>query len=189
LSASIGEDGSFHPVTATLEDLQSGTTYHYRAVGINFSGSTLGPDRTFVTTSLPGIDLVSASDVGPTSARLHAQLAPGGSPTTYHFEYGTDNTYGRATQESGSIGSDTAGHPVAESVIGLEPDRAYHFRVVATNQNGTVRSGDQTFRTPVAAPTRNSKPKSCKRGFRRRGNRCIKRHGHRKQSRSKHRRG
>jgi phosphodiesterase/alkaline phosphatase D-like protein len=185
LSESIGEDGTFHPVSASVGNLEPGTTYHYRAVGINFSGSSLGPDRTFVTTSVPRIDSVSASEVGQTSARLMAQIGPGATATTYHFEYGPDAFYGSTTPESGSIGSDTAGHAVAEVVNGLAPGLTYHFRVVAANENGTVSSGDQTFRTPAAPSTEKPKPRSCKRGFRRRGGRCVKRPRHHKHRRHK----
>jgi hypothetical protein len=187
LIGSIGEDGELHQVMANVGGLLAGTTYHYRVVGINFSGTTLGPDKTFTTSALPGIASVSAVGTSSTSATLSARVTPGSSATTVHFEYGLDQSYGSSTPESGSIGSDTTAHEVSANVSGLVPGSTYHFRVVATNKLGTVRSGDGTFATP---PRPAEKPivKSCKRGFRRRGQRCVRRHHHRhnKENRRSH---
>jgi hypothetical protein len=180
LSEPIGDDDSPHTVSAEISNLQSGTTYHYRVVAINFSGSTLGPDRTFATAALPRIDAVSVSDVGESTARLRAQIGPNSSPTTYHFDYGTDLGYGSRTPESPSIGSDTGSHAVETIISGLAAGTTYHFRVVATNGIGTVPSGDQTFTTaapPAVAPA--PRPR-CKRGFVRRRGKCVKRRRHRK---------
>jgi hypothetical protein len=48
-SGSIGDDNSFHSVSAGLEGLSPGTTYHFRVVAVNFSGTEHGPDVTFTT--------------------------------------------------------------------------------------------------------------------------------------------
>ena len=64
----------------------------------------------------PSIDGFYASNVTATSADLHAAINPGGSPTQYHFEYGTTPEYGASTPPV-SIGSgprsvpDTVAHP------------------------------------------------------------------------------
>jgi hypothetical protein len=52
-SESIGEDEADHPVSAELEGLDPGVTYHFRAVATNFGGTTYGPDETFMTPVLP----------------------------------------------------------------------------------------------------------------------------------------
>jgi sugar lactone lactonase YvrE len=65
-SDSIGSDGTDHDVSATVRGLDSGTTYHFRVVAINFNGVTDGPDGTFSTPGGP---------VGPTVA-AGTQSAP-----------------------------------------------------------------------------------------------------------------
>ena len=46
----------------------------------------------------------SVTEVTATSAKLRAQVDPGGAETTYHFEYGTTTAYAQNTPESASIG-------------------------------------------------------------------------------------
>ena len=45
--ATVGSDGSVHTVTALLNGLSPGTTYHYRAVATNADATNQGPDETF----------------------------------------------------------------------------------------------------------------------------------------------
>ena len=52
MSPSIGSDDTAHAVTSVLGGLTPGTTYHFRAVAINFGGTTPGPDVTFTTPGL-----------------------------------------------------------------------------------------------------------------------------------------
>jgi len=51
------------------------------------------------------------------SATLNGTVNPQGSPTTYHFEYGTSTAYGSATPQR-LAGSDTADHPVSQRIGG-----------------------------------------------------------------------
>jgi hypothetical protein len=46
---SAGEDSEDHVVSLFLDDLQPGTTYHYRVVASNGDGVSEGPDHTFTT--------------------------------------------------------------------------------------------------------------------------------------------
>ncbi len=88
----------------------------------------------------------SFSEVGSASATLSAQVNPGGLATTYEFEYGTSEAYGSTTQvTSAGSGSEPAGS--LADLSGLLPETEYHFRVVATNEEGTTRGEDTTFRT------------------------------------------
>lgn len=105
----------------------------------------------------------SESLVGLTddSATLQAEINPrslaGEASTEYHFEYGQcsggpatcGSTYGSSTPvESLSAGFEveTASAPLE----GLQADRTYHFRVVASNAHGPVLGADQVFTTRVA---------------------------------------
>jgi DNA-binding beta-propeller fold protein YncE len=42
-------DNEFHPVSVNLTGLTPGTTYHFRVVAVNWSGTGYGPDQTFLT--------------------------------------------------------------------------------------------------------------------------------------------
>ncbi len=45
----VGAGTTNIPAYETLKSLQPGTTYHYRVVGVNANGTTVGEDRTFTT--------------------------------------------------------------------------------------------------------------------------------------------
>ena len=136
----LSDDNVNHSVSMDVSDLLPGITYHYRVVAINFAGVSHGPDRTFTTQSAPKIESASASGIGQTSAHIAVQINPGLSPATYHVEYGGVG-YGKATPESGVIGSDGGNHGGSVDLSGLSPGTTYHFRVVASNGIGTLIVG------------------------------------------------
>jgi hypothetical protein len=136
-------------VSAALTGLTANTTYHYRLVATNASGTVEGADRTFTTAANPrppGISSQRARDIAPDGARLTASLDPNGTPTTYHFEYGTSTRYGSSTPAQ-SAGAGNSVVPVSVNVSGLSPFTRYHYRLVATNAAGTTRGNDRTFTT------------------------------------------
>ena len=108
----IDPESSDRTATSELEELSPGTTYHYRVRLTNFSGSSVGPDRTFTTPSLPTIASSSASAIGEATATLSATISPSLSPTNYHFEYGPSSAYGASTA-AGALGDDGSSTPSA----------------------------------------------------------------------------
>ena len=72
-------------------DLRPTTTYHYRLVASNSVGATVSSNEESFNTppAPPLVNNESASDVHSESAKLSANINPGGAATTYHFEYGT----------------------------------------------------------------------------------------------------
>jgi len=87
-----------------------------------------------------------ASNVDEHGATVAGSVDPGGPETNYHLEYGPSESYGSDTAPvSLSPGVDPVA--VSEALGGLEPGTTYHFRIVATNVNGTVRGPDQSFTT------------------------------------------
>ena len=189
-SESIGNDASDHPASASISELQPGTEYHFRAVAVNFSGVTAGPDATFDTPDRPTVADVVAQGISQTGATLVAQIIPGFSSTTYHFEYGTSALYGQRTPESGTVGSDDAQHPGGATLSGLAPGTTYHYRVVATNAIGSAASSDATFTTAPLPENRPNPPVECGKGKVLKHGRCIKakKPHHRKRHHRKHRR-
>lgn len=92
-----------------------------------------------------------ASNVGSSSANLIGTVDPSGAATTYWFEYGTGTAYGSALPASpGSAGSGIS--PVSEgaTATGLQAETTYHFRIVASNSEGTAYGKDMTFKTSTA---------------------------------------
>ena len=173
-SQSIGEDGSPHSVSTGISTLSPGTEYHFRALAINFSGPSYGPDQTFDTPDSPVIAEIAASNVTRNSAMLDSTVRPGFRPTTYRFEYGPTSAYGSATPESASIGSDNSAKPASVSLSGLSPATTYHFRVVATNEIGTTESPDQTFSTAPEEEKTVVSARTCKKGFLFKHGKCVK---------------
>ncbi len=132
----------------TLEELTPDTTYHYRIVAVNEAGSTPGPEGSF-TTDPPQPPTASTGEpfeVTQTSATITATVNPDGLPTTYTFEVGTDTSYG--TQSFGEAGSGASAVSVSLPLTGLLPATTYHYRIVASNQDGTSQGADHTFTTP-----------------------------------------
>ena len=93
----------------------------------------------------------AASGVGRTAATLNGTVNPGGAATSWHFEYGTTTAYGLQSA-GGDAGAGSADVPVSIQVSGLSAGTTYHYRVVATNADGTVTGADRTF-TTAAGPS------------------------------------
>jgi hypothetical protein len=136
-----------------ITGLSPNTTYHYRTVGVNFMGTTVGNDRTVTTlqaTQPPSVTTSAASGVTSTGATLNGVVNPNGSPTTYFFRWGKTTSYGQVTSTT-SAGSGTSGQSVPTSISSLSPNTTYHYRLVASNTFGITNGSDQTF-IPVTLP-------------------------------------
>jgi hypothetical protein len=149
-------------VTADLSGLEPNVEYHYRLVAGNTAGSAHGADKAFLTLNAPVVRREFSGNIGVTSATLNATLNPMYFDTTYHFEYGTSTSYGTtAPVPDGDIGSGSGHHvddeesdiTVSQPLTGLQAATTYHYRVVATNANGTTEGPDHTFSTwPAPGP-------------------------------------
>ena len=99
----------------------------------------------------PVVDRELTAEIGASEAKLGALVNPGGIQTSYRFEYGPTSAYGSSTPfPEGSVGEGLESHAVWASASGLAPGSTYHYRVVATNELGTVYGPDQTFTTLTA---------------------------------------
>ena len=128
ISESIGSVNTDNLDTANVSSLVPATTYRYRAVAINFIGTTHGPDQTFTTPDLPRVNGAGATNVTQSTATLQAQINPALASTSYYFAYGTGTSYGLSTPESASIGADNALHSVSSALTGLAPGTDLPFR-------------------------------------------------------------
>jgi len=145
---SVGAGSTPVEVHADLTGLGLGT-YHYRLVATNKNGPATGADATF-TIALPKVEEEYATDVAASSATLEAKLNPQGHDTTYLFEYGPTSGYGSSTPE---MDAGTAIQLVQAHPQDLLPASIYHYRLVASNSEGTTDGPDQTLTTQSLGST------------------------------------
>jgi hypothetical protein len=109
---------------------------------------------------LPGVVAKAPSGVGATSITLNATVNPVARKAhTIEFEYGTSSAYGATVAASpGELAPGTSAVPVSVSLAGLTPNTLYHYRILATNEEGTSSTADLTFHTPPAPTTVNDQP-------------------------------
>jgi streptogramin lyase len=129
------------------------------------TGITSGPDGNlwFTENAFPGrigrmalgpvasLSLVQkASRHEVTDGELQVTVLPNAQATSYHVEYGTDQSYGQETAESAP-----ASVPLTETIaLPLDPSGSYHARVVATNAAGEGVSADVPLWTDAAGRIR-----------------------------------
>ena len=151
--AAIGSGAAPVPVSAKLTGLTGNTTYHFRLHAANANGHVNSEDETLTTLPAPLISSVLATDVSAASATLTAKVNPEGLPTTYHFEYDT-SPYAEGEAPHGTEaplgGAEittalSADHTVEAPLEGLTENTTYHFRLIATNADGTTTGADHTF--------------------------------------------
>jgi hypothetical protein len=91
----------------------------------------------------------AASSDRSSNATLTGSVYPGGFEndlldTRYHFELGTNTSYGSYSAE-GDAGSALGRKIASARVSGLRPGATYHYRLVAWNAEGTSYGGDYTL--------------------------------------------
>ncbi len=140
-----------NPPSCTVEQTVTGLVpnSHYLVRLVASTGTAVVSGAESFTTQ-PGPPLVTgaaAEEITETSAKLSGIVNPVNEATTYHFEWGTDTSYGNQVpvETEGSAGS--GGQPVTVSapVEGLKAGTIYHFRLLATNPSGTTEGPDREF--------------------------------------------
>lgn len=146
--SSAGIGSSYERVSAGIEGLQPGTTYHYRLVARNSTGTASGADAEFSSKPIPTIDSTKAKDLTPSEAHLTAEINPHGNQASYRIEYGEGLAYGHSTPEVG-IGAGQEDVVVSQSIADLIGNTTYHWRVVVSYPEGgstaRVYSHDHEF--------------------------------------------
>jgi phosphodiesterase/alkaline phosphatase D-like protein len=155
-SPSPGSGESAVAVSAAVGDLSSSTTYHFKVVANNAGGKSEGEDKTLTTlpAATPIVATTAASSLTRTLAGLNGTVNPNGSTVSdCHFEYGPSTSYGSSAPCASLPGSGESAVPATASLGNLSPGATYHFRISATNADGTSSGSDQTFTTLAALPT------------------------------------
>ena len=96
----------------------------------------------------PVVSTNAAESINKTSATLKGLVNASGTATTTWFEYGLTTGYGSVIPlVPQSVGSGSTSQTFTQGLAGLVPNTTYHFRIVASNTNGTVTGDDFMFTT------------------------------------------
>jgi DNA-binding beta-propeller fold protein YncE len=108
---------------------------------------------------IPFFDAAVAPDVTTGAATptteggmLSGTVDPLGFPTSYHFDYGADESYGSSTADV-DAGTGTGNVDAAATLTGLAPNTTFHYRLVASNASISNFGADQAFTTSPVPPT------------------------------------
>jgi hypothetical protein len=135
-----------------IEGLRAGTTYHYVLVasnGANQGNPEVGPDYMFTTAARtpPVVDVSKAGALTPTSATIAGTVDPKGLRTTYEVDLGTE-IGGKIIYGARSVGQVVGvGEVITLTVEDLAPNVTYHYRILATNEDGTTEGTNEAFTT------------------------------------------
>jgi hypothetical protein len=153
-SRNVAGDGATQ-VSLEAEGLEPATLYRVRLnvskqTDIATTESAVSNEDVFLTDAAePAVQTLGSTDRTESAARLRARVDPNGSSTTYRFEYGPaggafDN---HIPVPDGQAGAGNSAQLFTQMVSGLQPDTAYHYRIVATNFVGTAIGEPVTFKT------------------------------------------
>jgi SMP-30/Gluconolactonase/LRE-like region len=145
----IPADSVDHEVSGVISGLISETTYHFRVAVTNANGTNYSSDQSFVTPgAVRGLATQPASSVANVTATLNGTLDPDGEPITdCHFDYGPSTSYGESVPCAPDPGSGSGPVSVHADISSLSVETTYHFRLVASNAQGTTQGADETFQT------------------------------------------
>ena len=150
-STAAGSGSTSVAASAPITGLKPGTAYYYRVIATNVWGTSEGSVASFSTPSVaPTATTQAQTSLTSTSAVLNSTVNPGGAATDVKFEWGADTSYGNSTAVQNVTGADDV--TPSATLATLVPGQTYHYRVVATNSNGTVNGADRSFTTPTVAP-------------------------------------
>jgi trimeric autotransporter adhesin len=151
---SAGSGDASTNVSISVSGLKPLTKYFFRLNAQNQFGTVNGSILNFTTSGPaapgePSADTKAATNITSSSVTLNASINPNGAETTYWFEYSEDSLLGSviSTSTSSSTINGTTTENVSTNVTGLDNNTKYFYRVVAQNQNGTVRGDTMSFTT------------------------------------------
>jgi hypothetical protein len=86
------------------------------------------------------------SKLSTRSATATGTISPNARATTWFIQYGTTTAYGKRTATA-TLAAGTAADAVKAVLSGLKPHSLVHYRIAATNADGTRFGADATLRT------------------------------------------
>jgi phosphodiesterase/alkaline phosphatase D-like protein len=153
----VGAGSADNSVSAAVTGLALGTTYYYRVVAENASGTQEGRIASFTTAlpnSPPGVATEAATSVTISGAVLNGTVNPNELDTTAVFEWGTHLDLATYTSTAPQLlGVGTTSVAITASLSGLTPGTTYYYRVTATNAAGPSEGTIVRFDTVAQPPT------------------------------------
>jgi hypothetical protein len=129
--------------------LRIGVALATAAVALMLPGTALA--------TVPTATTQPATEITATSAVLHGVVNAQDRPGSWHFDYATDAEFGgTGTYPHSTLEQEIAFNhvpillrdvSVSWTLTGLTSKTTYHFRVVASNTDGTTYGQDLTFKT------------------------------------------
>jgi len=159
---SAGNGNKVVTVDWTAGDLTPGSTYHFRLVATNSSGTTNGADHTFTTGA--SVTTGPVTDLSSSGAMLNGTINPNDKKTTWYFQWGTTSLSQQT--KSQTLSPSSSPKSVSWSLQGLlHAETVYEYRVVAVHPNGVKTFGNtvdfMTYPTvrPYAVVTAKTRPR------------------------------
>lgn len=148
--ASLGLGALFLQRTQAVSGLAANTTYHFRMVATNESGTTFGADRTFTTAlPAPGVPTLVSPDSGATNISVTPTLTwtGGANAETYRLQVFLVDTTNNLVHE------DVLTTGTSDPLLPLLHDTVYSWRVRSENVSGvSAYTAPRWFRTVVDTP-------------------------------------
>lgn len=143
----IINDTNLYNITCSIHSLLPNAVYFFRLIGDADSGTFYGYTKNFTTGILPTVQTGGASSITSYTARLNGTVIPNGLPATLKFQYGLTNSYGTEVLSVPDSIPGSGGLSSYCIISGLTPSATYHYRMKATNINGTGYGVDKIFTT------------------------------------------
>jgi hypothetical protein len=134
--------GPFSLSLGVAVNSQTGTVYVTQAEGpVRVFKATIGPDVSY-----------DSAKAGATTAEIAGTISTAGAGTVTNckVEWGTTTAYTgvkQCTPDAAVTAFTDPSTPVTASLTGLTKEQTYHYRITATNANGTSQGDDRTFTT------------------------------------------
>ncbi len=123
----------------TITGLGTVTVYANEAGNANYLAAPQVSQSVVVSTFLPpAISGMGASSVSNTSETLSATINPENSATTYFFTYGVNPAAPSAATAPKILPAGVVGVPVSPTIVGLQANTTYYYRLTAKSQGGQV---------------------------------------------------
>ena len=139
-----------NPSEGQAVGLEACTAYRVRVLATRGFGNGAVPssELSFATDCVaPDVATFNVLSVSDTVAQLRGTVNPNKLPTTYWFEYGGPVYGNQVPVAAGSAGSGGMVQAISQELSGLAPSATYHYRLCATNAQGTRCGVDRTFTT------------------------------------------
>lgn len=156
LTSSPLDGGAVISLPVIFDGLTPSTTYYFRAIATNESGSFTTPVGTFKSlappVTPPAATSSAATQVTGWSARLNGTVNANNGSTAIYFLYGTDPDFLTNTQTGLPATQTVSGNTTRDTFLDisfLNGSTTYYYKVIASNSAASVQSQVASFTTPA----------------------------------------